>query len=261
MALGSWFTPSDILGLLLSLVMIYILDPGPLHSLAIIFMSFNAKMTPLLGPTVRIVPALSRYLLFPAPPPFTVASALFRPVSSRSRTGILECDVALHKTNSSYLLDLDVSRADLLSRVFTRPLRKVRNSRMILAGVDISFRREIKPLQQYKTCSCLLTWDEKWIYILSCHTDPSVEVDESGEFLKGLFERRKQEGLPLATRTPSQIFTVAVSKYVAKAGKRTLPPGEIFKIGSLLTSTVDTEWVQMRRAVGLELLRTKSTAG
>lgn len=223
-------------------------------------MSFNLKMIPLLGPTARIIPALSRYLLFAVPPPFTAAAALFRPVSTRSRTCVLECDVSLHKTNSSYLMDLDVSRVDLLSRVFTRPLREVRNSRMILAGVDISFRREIKPFQLYETRSCLLAWDEKWIYILSYHIDVSAAVDESEDFLRGLFEKRKQEG-PSVLKRPPRVFTVAVSKYVAKAGKRTLPPGDLFNGGGLFTSTVDIDWVERRRAVGLDLLRGVSTAG
>lgn len=153
---------------------------------------------------------------------------------------MLECDVNLHKSNSTYLIDLDISRAELLARLLAHALRQTR-SRLALAGIDISFRREIRPLQAYKTHSRILTWDKKWIYVLSYHTEPDFVLDEDAdddslgwlETLLGKIEPVKTQ----STRKPGLVFTVSVSKYVAKAGRRTVPPLDLFKAGGFLPST------------------------
>jgi hypothetical protein len=165
---------------------------------------------------------------------------------------MLECDVNLHKSNSTYLIDLDICRAELLTRLLSHGLRRT-GARLVLAGIDISFRREIRPLQAYETHSRILAWDNKWIYVLSYHTKPGIVVDkDAGEDSLGWLEvlLGKAESVKTQSKTTGLVFTVSVSKYVAKAGRRTVPPHELLKAGGLLHSTES----EARRANSLDIL-------
>lgn len=156
-------------------------------------------------------------------------------------------------------MDLDFSRAELLTRLFAHGLRRTRGA-LVLAGVDISFRREIRPLQAYDTRSCVLAWDRKWIYVLSYHVKPGAVVEElEGDWVAALFG---QDGL--AQSVPGLVYTVAVSKYVAKAGRRTIQPVDLLEAGGLLKSgcaeptgkqQVDVMHERCKR--GLELLKSR----
>lgn len=165
----------------------------------------------------------------------------------------MECDVYIHKSNSTYLLDLDVSRAELLTQLFSHGLQRTRTN-LVLGGVDISFRRAIMPLQAYDTRTCVLTWDEKWIYLLSYHVRPGAVVEDGERWAEALLGSGA-----LAESKRNLVFAVSISKYVAKAGRRTVPPAELIKAGGFLDAT-DSEWVETveaRRIHGLGLLQGK----
>ncbi|RYP42070.1 hypothetical protein DL767_000582 [Monosporascus sp. MG133] len=203
-----------------------------------------------LAHTTRLAPSLARLFLYPTRPP--PSDALFRPWSMRSRTCMLECDANLHKSNSTYLIDLDISRAELLTRLFAHALRRTRAG-LVLAGVDISFRREIRPLQAYETHSRVLAWDNKWIYVLSYHTKPGIVVDgDAGEDNLGWLEALlgKAESVQTqSSRTTGLVFTVSVSKYVAKAGRRTISPRDLLRAVIKPPPNVGTERFQRAVAV------------
>ncbi|KUI71284.1 hypothetical protein VM1G_07085 [Cytospora mali] len=247
------FVTSPAIGLALSLAAIYLFKLSPIWSATVVFLSLNLKMLPLVS-TVRVAPALARLFLWPTSTP--EPESLLQSHSMGSRTCILECDVNIHKSNSTYLLDLDVSRAELLTRRFAHALRRTRGA-LILAGVNISFRREIKPLQAYETRSCVLAWDQKWIYVLSCHIKPgAAAMLEAGsdDWVGALMGNSES---PHTWK--SQVFAVAVSKYVAKAGRRTIPPSDLLEAGGYLGSggPADKERldrVEARRLKGLDLV-------
>lgn len=256
------FTTSPVLGLLVSASAIYLLGLNAMWSCIALLLGLNLKMMPLAHtvchitsididhyakPTphmkVQVAPSLARLLLLPAPQP--KSDSLLHVHSTKSRTCIMECDVYFHKSNSTYLVDIDVSRAELLSRLFAHALRRIPRSGIVLGGVDILFRRELRPLEAFDVRSCILTWDRKWIYVLSYHIRPGVVIEGDDDWLSEVFGKGDQ-----ARGKKGFIFAVAISKYVAKSGGRTVPPADILEASGYELADA----VEARRIHGLELL-------
>jgi hypothetical protein len=155
---------------------------------------------------------------------------VFVPNSITSRTPILETDYNFHKSNSTYFSDLDISRTALVTRVYTPGITIVskeldaeilENSRkngtgktpkprtmyIALGSVYCGFKREIKPFEKYEIQSKVVAWDRKWLYVLSFFLRPGTE------------------------RT---LFASAVSKYVVKKGRLTVPPERVLRASGFL---------------------------
>ncbi|KAB8231144.1 acyl-CoA thioesterase [Aspergillus alliaceus] len=164
---------------------------------------------------------------------------LFLPAIHRTRSPLTECDYNIHKSNSTYFTDLDISRGNLSLLLFSQRLSfwpTPTTAVMILSGAQIVFRREIKPYQPYEVWSRVLSWDEKWIYIVS-------------HFVRrGAFSHRK---FLLQPNTPGdrarvkaggdqapekQVFASAVSRYVFKQGRKTFSPERMLIQCGLLPS-------------------------
>jgi hypothetical protein len=147
----------------------------------------------------------------------------------------------MHKSNSTFYADLDVSRIELLLVLFkdvitplSPPKRKwkglqttgdhkgtekearvqtLKHLTPALGGVSCVFRREIKPWQRYEVETRVLCWDDKWLYIVSHFLKPGSNGTKT---------------------TEDRILASAVSKYVFKAGRRTVEPREVLRFLQLL---------------------------
>ncbi|GMF75119.1 unnamed protein product [Aspergillus oryzae] len=137
-----------------------------------------------------------------------------------------------HKSNSTYFSDLDISRTALVTRLYTPGLRVVskeldvelgeaarregkkppahKNMYVALGSVFCSFKREIKPFELYEIETKVIAWDQKWMYVLS------------------FFLRPAKAG---GKRT---LFATAVSKYVVKKGRLTVPPERVLRASGFL---------------------------
>ncbi|KAL2394067.1 Thioesterase lcsJ [Exophiala dermatitidis] len=139
---------------------------------------------------------------------------LFEPVSIFSHAPLLETDYNLHKSNSTYFSDLDESRTALMTKVLIPGLKQGAKNlerdghrgrlAVILGSVHTSFHREIAPYERYKVRSRVLGWDRKWIVVASWFIRPA---------------KRGKEEVLLAS---------ALSKYVVKKGRFTVPPERCF---------------------------------
>ncbi|KAI4602780.1 hypothetical protein KJ359_007998 [Pestalotiopsis sp. 9143b] len=112
---------------------------------------------------------------------------LFHPVISESHASIGEIDYRWHKSNSTYLADLDISRSHLVSHLVARaghlaarnskshlvmdpsdPIKPARGSFNIgIGAVHCAWKREIRPYQKYEMWSRIITWDRKWLFIMT----------------------------------------------------------------------------------------------
>lgn len=150
-----------------------------------------------------------------------------------SRTPLLETDYNLHKSNSTYFTDLDVSRTALVSRIYSpgvgivskeldqeflaaskkagKPAPKRKPILIVLGSVYCTFKREIKPFELYEMHSKVISWDAKWMYILTCFMRPA----------------RRSGG-------EKEVLAVAISKYVVKKGRLTVPPERILRTSGFL---------------------------
>lgn len=158
---------------------------------------------------------------------------VFVPVRVTSRTPLLETDYNMHKSNSTYFTDLDVSRTALVSRLYSpgvglvskeldkeflataqkegKRAPKKKPVIIVLGSVYCSFKREIKPFELYEMHSKVISWDKKWMYILTCFMRPARGAD--GE---------------------KQLLATALSKYVVKKGRLTVAPERILRLGGFL---------------------------
>ena len=135
---------------------------------------------------------------------------IFATVSVFSRSPLFEIDYNLHKSNSTFFSDLDMSRTALFIRTFSSGYRigydelegegKRGNLNPILGAVHTSFKKEISAYQKYEIRSRILSWDKKWLVIGSWFMIPAKDDQ------------------------PEQLCASALSKYVIKKGRWTVEP-------------------------------------
>jgi hypothetical protein len=164
---------------------------------------------------------------------------LFEPVKTSSHVTLLEVDYNIHKSNSTYFADLDVSRTHLVGHLLARGCHALASNattrlvadptdpsgakpaagkfNVILGGVQCTFRKEIKPYARYDMWSRVLSWDRKWMYIVT-HFVEKGAVKPGG----------KPEGWE------KKIYASAVSKYVFKIGRLTVHPAVLIDASGLL---------------------------
>lgn len=177
-------------------------------------------------------------------------AALFQPMITSSRSGFLECDYNLHKSNSTYFSDFDVGRLELMISLGTHGVEKTRKElagdkgsfSCRLGGVSINFKREIKPYEGFELWTRLLTWDDKWMYVIghfvrkgvvkpkSYLLQPWKKVKQTEENGRAVNESVENNGLH------PHIFATGISKYVFKKGRLTIPPERVLRASGLLPS-------------------------
>lgn len=82
---------------------------------------------------------------------------------------------------------------------------------IILGSVYCNFKKEIRPFERYEVRSKLVSWDQKWMYIIT--------------YFIGR-EKRKGAGKTL--------LAMGISKYVMKKGRLTIRPERILRASGLL---------------------------
>ncbi|KAF2744559.1 hypothetical protein M011DRAFT_479859 [Sporormia fimetaria CBS 119925] len=208
---------------------------GGWRLLCVVFALANLKSLPFMWHFRFLNGFLYHLYLQPTPIP---AHALFQPSITSTRCSLLEMDYNLHKSNSTYFADMDISRTHLFTAIIRNGIVKSKNPAsglgasqgtkkrhmIALGGISCMFKREIKPYQKYEMWTRVLSWDRKWFYLVTHLVKPGVarpkgwtlqpwkrgdgrEVDE--EMLKGA------------------VFASAVAKYVVKEGRKTIAPEQV----------------------------------
>ncbi|KAI0017051.1 capsule polysaccharide biosynthesis protein [Xylariomycetidae sp. FL0641] len=216
--------------------------------IALVVVMLNWKSLPFAW-TFRVWSTMIQHFLFRRFHTHTPA-ALFHPTITASHVALLEVDYNVHKSNSTYFADLDVSRSHLVSHLFARGCRALgqnASTRLVmdprtnqpaqgrfavmLGAVHCSFRREIAPFARYEMWSRVLAWDRKWMYIVT-HFVPAGAVRprawDAGSFgvtRKGDADKADWE---------NKIHATAVSKYVFKLGRLTVHPAVVIGASGLL---------------------------
>lgn len=118
---------------------------------------------------------------------------LFQPIITSSKATLMETDLYLHKSNSTYFSDVDIARTHLICTLFSTGIEKVRGGTsglvkgktssfaVALGAVSCSFRRELKPYESYDMWTRILAWDEKWLYVVTHFVKKGAKI-EPNEF-------------------------------------------------------------------------------
>jgi hypothetical protein len=108
---------------------------------------------------------------------------------------------------------------------------------LVLGGVQCTFRKQIKPYQPYEMWTRVLSWDEKWLYVVT-HFVPK------GKFLPAGYELQSMPKTSKRTSTRDEangndeakrdVFASAISRYIFKLGRKTVTPEDMFRRCGLL---------------------------
>lgn len=149
------------------------------------------------------------------------------------------------ESNSTYFSDLDIARSHLLCTLFSVGIEQARSSKRpgIIAGgnsafgvalgaVSCSFKREVKPYEKYEMWTRVLSWDQKWLYIVTHF----VHKDAVTPKVYTLYPKQKckQGSLRKVGKTEDAIIASAISKCVFKKGRLTIPPDIMLQASGLL---------------------------
>ncbi|KAL6857652.1 hypothetical protein ACO1O0_005093 [Amphichorda felina] len=218
--------------------------------LLLVFVFFNWKNMPFAW-TYRVFYTIVHHCILRKSPRLG-PRALFKPMISTTHAPLLEIDYNLHKSNSTFFSDLDVSRSHLVAYLFRPALRRLtHNSRsrfivdpktgepmrgslsILLGAVECSFKREVPPFRAYELWSRLLCWDRKWLYVVT-HFVPKGTAKPT-EWLDPSFSGAKVRGANDASGDwERKILATAISKYVFKVGRLTVHPALIIDGAGML---------------------------
>ncbi|KAH7121666.1 hypothetical protein EDB81DRAFT_913933 [Dactylonectria macrodidyma] len=170
---------------------------------------------------------------------------IFFPAVSTTRSPLTEGDFNLHKSNSTYFTDLDVSRAYLsgilLGPLFVTGLNGQRCN-LIVGTVACSFRKEIKLYQAYETWTRIASWDNKWIYMVTHFVSRGTSALPPDVLALGAGKQTKNENgkFPQVSPFPTAeraVLASAVTQFVCKQGRKTVPPIHALAASGLLDHT------------------------
>ena len=179
-----------------------------------------------------------------------------------TRSSAFELDYNFHKSNSTYFTDFDVSRCQLVTWLVMNGMRKLgaemnaaNNTTGILSphlgGVMCNFIREIRPFEKVEIWTRVLTWDRKWLYVVS-HWIKSGSVKPRAYTMqpwknRGLKQKDKMNGKGSHEEDSKKIgssegstshypiiYATALGKYVCKKDRLTIAPERILHASGLL---------------------------
>lgn len=240
-----------------------------LRVLAGLFVLVNLKNVPTTW-HIRVLRAII-YQLYFSPKPIRRAQ-LFAPLVTHTWNSPLDCDYNFHKSNSTYFKDLDVARAHYVGALIRTGLRRLNagdkeglstvaaptqpkgrrkvpdNFIIALGGVSCTFRKEIKPLARFEIWTRLLSWDDKWFYVVShvvrpgairpkgYHLQPWKEQGRSwlGSLFSSSGKSRKDRPIRQGEDLKRAVYATSIAKYVCKKGRATVPPEVLFDRSRLL---------------------------
>lgn len=165
-----------------------------------------------------------------------------------SQVSLGEMDYFGHKSNSTYVLDLDFARSHHIYGLF-RQCARYYESRFnesntasagrfnyALGGISSVFKRPLALFQRYEIWTRVCYWDEKWVYMISHFVKEGCVKPRSYSDSTAHPAANSQwsEDGDINQCDDSIIHAVMVSKVVFKEGRKTIPPAVFFQTGDLL---------------------------
>ncbi|KAF0327742.1 capsule polysaccharide biosynthesis protein [Colletotrichum asianum] len=198
---------------------------------------------------IRFLRAFIRRLTDTAPPKHLSPRCLFLPAISATRSPMLECDYNMHKSNSTYFTDLDMSRGNISLALFRKPFNPFPGPNhfiMILGGANCVWRKEIAPYEAYELWTRVLTWDEKWIYLVSHFVKAGKFVPSEYAMQPGSTAKKSRSRGNTVNDPQKAVFASSIARYVFKNGRKTVPPEKALLECGLLPGD-EAELVEVER--------------
>lgn len=237
----------------------FFMGPGRTSRIMLILFLATNRKNLIFAWTARVWGAVFRHVLLPRGP--LPKQALFHYSISQSHAPLLETDYNMHKSNSTYFTDLDIARTHLVLHLLGRGMKSVREGKTpildkegkevpgklgtALGSVFCSWKKEIVPYKGYEIWSRILSWDRKWLVMVSYFV-------EKGKVLPTGFDMGSSLGAtgPVRRRTDvannadfqKHVYATAVSRYVFKKGRFTVHPSILIEASGLLPDRPGEGW-------------------
>jgi hypothetical protein len=106
-------------------------------------------------------------------------------------------------------------------------------------GVTCHFKREIPPFRKYEIWTRLLSWDRKWIYLVSHFVEagtikPRKYTLQPWKKGRNVDESQSESEPAYRERLQKAVFASSISKYVAKRGRVTIPADTVLEHSGML---------------------------
>ena len=207
----------------------------------------------------------------PIPKSSSTSLVLFQATSYTSKAPLGELDYNLHKSNGTFFTDLDIARGHHIYCLFRVGVKKYESPKsktnstelspgrfiMALGGVTCTFKREIKPYRKYEIWTRVLSWDEKWVYVIS-HVvkpgsmSPTTYSDQPWRRNETPYSKKtasishkpnqahksanSSESSPTLSVHPA-VYAVSIAKYAFKRGRVTIPASTFLQACGLLPAS------------------------
>ncbi|KAK6429415.1 hypothetical protein LTR95_014439 [Oleoguttula sp. CCFEE 5521] len=179
---------------------------------------------------------------------------LFAPLITHTYSSPLDLDYNLHKSNSTYFADLDVARAHYVGSIIATGLRRLNAGDreglpaevqgaaranpgygVALGGVGCWFHKEIAPMVRFEIWTRLLSWDRKWLYIIS-HVVKAGTIKPESYAMQPWKNKRLggKKGKGEGEEWKKQVFATSIARYVLKKGRLTINPEIVLERSRLL---------------------------
>ena len=102
----------------------------------------------------------------------------------------------------------------------------------MLGAVSCSFRKEVKPYQPYEIWTRVLSWDRKWLYLVTHFVFKDAVKPKGYSLYPG--QNSKKRGRKELINMEDAIIASALSRCVFKKGRLTISPENMLKMSGLL---------------------------
>ena len=212
----------------------------------LIFIAFNLKNFPLIY-HLRILNGVRFVLKSQRPQQDLTPDQLFQPLITSSRAPLMEIDVFGHKSNSTYFSDVDIARTHFALTVFSKAIEKMRGGTtmnglsgkarsaftMPLGAVSCCFKRELKPYEKYDIWTRILSWDQKWFYLVTHFVKHGHKIEPTEHSMYPRQDAGSRRG-STDQEMNGAICASALSKVVFKNGRITIAPEVMLELAGLL---------------------------
>ena len=162
-----------------------------------------------------------------------------------------DCDYNLHKSNSTYFADLDVARAHYVGSVIRTGLQRLNAGDeeglpaevravkgkyyVALGAIGCFFQREVPPMARFEIYTRILSWDRKWLYLVS-HVVKKGAIKPDSYILqpwkkgKRAADAKKSDEEDLK----KHVYATSIARYVMKKGRLTVNPEIILERSRML---------------------------
>jgi hypothetical protein len=129
---------------------------------------------------------------------------------------------------------------EMTEEEFVLAAKRPGNLMIALGSVACFFHKEIAPYQKYEIWTRLLTWDRKWLYLVSYFVPPGTVMPDEFMLQPGKRSQKKQRAragesvADMHKRLRGKIYATSIATYVVKKGRLTIPPEVVLQRSSLL---------------------------